>query len=121
LEDIITRFKVQLVNGDAAKIYFRYNEKSHYVLELNEDRTQSAFKYVENGKEKLLSEVDFGMDDDFHFVMIQTIEDRINIWIDSRNYVVSTIKKASNGTIAIGTQNGQAWFDDIIVYKAKMN
>jgi len=119
--DMIARFKLQLVSGETAKLYFGYTEDSHYVVELNRDKTRSSLKYVRGGQETVLSAIDFGMDDDFHFVMVQAIDDRITIWIDSRNRVETIVKTPHAGTIALGTQNAVAWFDDVVVYQATMD
>ena len=53
--------------------------------------------------------------------MVQAIDDRITIWIDSRNRVETIVKTPHAGTIALGTQNAVAWFDDVVVYQATMD
>lgn len=120
-DDIIVDFKVNLLKGEKVKFYFRYTAKTHYVLELHKDKNKSVLKLVKNGKETRLSDIDFGMDSDFHYVMIQTIDNRLNVWIDSRNYLDLTLNDTPKGSIAIGTHNAEAWFDNILAYKAKMN
>ena len=119
--DIIARFKVKLIEGEMAKIFFRYSGESYFVLELAEDKKHSSLRSFIKGKETLLADVDFGMDDDFHFVLIQSIDNRIKVWIDSRNYVSLSIEVFGTGSIALGTKKGIAWFDDIEVYKAKFD